>query len=140
MAYSIKKYVAYYFIADFMFLELCTVIINNFTIEKYTLHCVQWFQNFFTEAMENLVRRSSNDMNYLFLMDSTECTIITTESTFSMVLTNAPKYTHDFTNNIILCVYTYIVSSDMDYLPKNIHSDDPWKWEINYHEQHKFAK
>ena len=79
-------------------------------------------------------------MNYLFLMDSTECTIITTESTVSMVLTNAPKYTHDFTNNIILCVYTYIVSSDMDYLPKNIHSDDPWKWEINYHEQHKFAK
>ena len=69
--------------------------------------------------MEDLVWRISNNMNPNYETEATECSILTTETTFYPIRNNKPIDTHDSTNNLPLCIYPDSFTSDMDYFSKS---------------------
>ena len=63
------------------------IVLNVVKFYNATPHQLHFFRIVFIEIVVDL------------------CSLLTTYTLFSMVLTNSPTYSHDFTKKIIHCVY-----------------------------------
>ena len=74
----------------------------------------------------------SDDIDYYYDKEDTECKIITMESMVSMVLATTPSDTHDLTKNQPHCVDPNNIKPGMDYFLGKAHYDNTGKWIITF--------
>ena len=79
MKYFIDISIASYLTPYVVPLDLCTIIGNYLKSENDTIQQLHWFCNGFKEAMGDLCRCISDDIDYSYDKDDPECTSITME-------------------------------------------------------------
>ena len=121
-------YVASYLNPDVVPLDVYIIIRNSVKIENDNLQWLHWLCTLFYEAMGDLSRCISGDMDYSYDKEDPECKIINMESMVYMVITNAPTDTHDLSKNPPQCVDPDNIKSGVYYFfKKGIF----WKlWEV----------
>ena len=104
MKYFIDISIASYLTPYVVPLDLCTIIGNYVKSENDTIQQLHWFCNGFKEAMGDLCRCISDDIDYSYVKEDPECTVITMESMYYMVLTTAYTDTYSLSNNLPQCL------------------------------------
>ena len=125
-------YVASYLNPYVVPLDVYIIIRNGVKIENGTLQWLHWLCILFYEAMGDLSRCISGDMDYSYDKKDPECKIINMESMVSMVITNAPTDTHDLSKNPPQYVDPDNIKSGVYYFFKKGTFWILWEVGINY--------
>ena len=80
--------------------------------------------------MGDMVRCSSDDMDSPYDMDTDDSPVITINHKFSLFITTDYKYTHNSTNNLLICIYNDDVKPDIYFFPKKSYYDESDQWVI----------